>query len=86
MIIALTTDFGSGSTYVAQLKGVLLSALPEARLVDVTHDIAPQALREAELVVRATAWAFPVGTTHLVVVDPGVGTSRRAIARPSFVA
>jgi S-adenosyl-L-methionine hydrolase (adenosine-forming) len=79
-LIALTTDYGSGSTYVAQLKGVLLSALPDARLLDVTHDVAPQSIREAELVMRSVAFALPLGTTHVVVVDPGVGTSRRGIA------
>src|SRR5687768_15831145 len=79
-LIALTTDFGAGSAYVAQLKGVLLSALPEARLLDVTHGVPAGSIREAELVVRAVAFALPLGTTHIVVVDPGVGTPRRGIA------
>lgn len=79
-LIALTTDFGSGSPYVAQMKGVLLSALPEVRLVDVTHDVPAHSLRHAEIVLRASAFAFPLGTVHLVVIDPGVGTSRRPIA------
>jgi len=79
-LIALTTDFGSGSPYVAQMKGVLLSALPEARLVDVTHDIPAHSIRHAEIVLRASAFAFPLGAVHVVVIDPGVGTDRRPIA------
>jgi len=79
-LITLTTDFGSGSTYVAQLKGVLLSRLPTARIVDVSHDLAAHDIGTAELHLRGTAFAFPLGTTHLVVVDPGVGTTRRPIA------
>jgi len=79
-LIALTTDYGSSSHYVAQLKGVIYSALPDARIVDVIHDIPPQSLLHAEVALRATAFAFPLGTVHVVVVDPGVGTSRRGIA------
>lgn len=79
-IIALTTDFGVGSTYVAQLKGVLLSALPAACIVDACHDLPPYDLRAAEVFLRGVAFAFPLGTVHLVVVDPGVGTARRGIA------
>jgi S-adenosyl-L-methionine hydrolase (adenosine-forming) len=79
-IIALTTDFGSGSPYVAQMKGVLYSALPEVRVVDVVHDIPPQAVRHAEVIMRAAAFTFPLGTVHIVVVDPGVGTKRRGLA------
>lgn len=78
-LITLTTDFGDGS-YVAQIKGVLLSALPEARIVDVTHAVPPYSVRHAEVVLRGTGFAFPVGTVHLVVVDPGVGSARRPIA------
>jgi S-adenosyl-L-methionine hydrolase (adenosine-forming) len=80
MIAALTTDFGLSSPYVAQMKAVLLAAVPDVRLVDVTHDLPPQSLRHAEVVLRAAAFAFPLGTVHLVVVDPGVGTERRPIA------
>lgn len=78
--IALTTDFGSGSSYVAQMKGVLLSSLPEARMVDVSHDVPPQSIREAALLLRGVAFAFPLGTVHVVVIDPGVGSERRGIA------
>ena len=79
-IIALTTDFGQGSTYVAQLKAVLLGSLPEANLVDISHGIAAQSILEAELSLRATAYIFPEGSVHLVVVDPGVGSLRQPIA------
>jgi len=79
-IITLTTDFGHGSAYVAQMKGVLLSALPQARLIDITHDLPPQSIKHTEVLLRSTAFAFPLGTVHLVVVDPGVGTARRGIA------
>jgi len=79
-LIALTTDFGASSPYVAQMKAVLLNALPEAVLVDVTHAIPPRSIRDAEVVLRGAAFQFPVGTTHVVVIDPGVGTARQPIA------
>ena len=79
-VIALTTDFGWGSAYVAQIKGVLLSATPDCRIVDISHNIKPQDLLETALLLRGTAFALPLGTVHLVVVDPGVGTKRRALA------
>jgi S-adenosyl-L-methionine hydrolase (adenosine-forming) len=78
-LITLTTDFGSGSPYVAALKGVLLSANPVVQLIDISHDIEPQNLRQGAIVLsEATPW-FPAGTIHVAVVDPGVGTSRRMI-------
>jgi len=79
-VIALTTDFGWGSAYVAQMKGVLLSATPDCRIVDISHSIKPQDVQETALLLRGTAFSLPLGTVHLVVVDPGVGTDRRAIA------
>ncbi len=79
-IIALTTDFGVGSPYVAQMKGVLLSASTDLVVVDVAHDLPAYDVRAAELSLRGTAFAFPVGAVHLVVVDPGVGGARRCIA------
>lgn len=79
-LITLMTDFGSGSSYVAQVKGVLWSAVPDARLVDVAHDLPPFSVRAAEVLLRGYAFAFPPGTVHLVVVDPGVGTARRPLA------
>lgn len=79
-IITLTTDFGTRDAYVAAMKGVILSRCPDVRLVDVTHEIAPQEVMEAAFVLRGAAPHYPEGTIHLVVVDPGVGTSRRAVA------
>ncbi|ARA95051.1 hypothetical protein AWN76_006805 [Rhodothermaceae bacterium RA] len=79
-LITLTTDFGTGDAYVAAMKGTILSILPEARLVDITHDIAPQDVMAAAFVLREAVPYFPRGAVHLVVVDPGVGTDRRAVA------
>ncbi len=79
-IITLTTDFGSGSPYVAQIKGVILSIHPQAVLVDVTHDIAPQDVRQGALVLDDVTGRFPPGSIHVAVVDPGVGTDRRILA------
>ena len=78
-LIAITTDFGWGSSYVTQLKGVLLSCVPNCQIVDVAHDIAPQSIRDAELLMRGVAFALPVGCVHLVVVDPGVGSKRQGV-------
>jgi S-adenosyl-L-methionine hydrolase (adenosine-forming) len=79
-IITLTTDFGLSGPYVAAVKGVLLERAPGAQLVDVCHTIAPQNILEGGFVLANIVEAFPVGTVHLVVVDPGVGTERRLIA------
>jgi len=78
-IITLTTDFGTGSPYVAQMKGVILSINPEAVLVDITHDIAPQDVRHGALVLEEVTQRFPQGTIHVAVVDPGVGTDRNIV-------
>ncbi len=79
--ITLTTDFGTRDSYVAQVKGVLLRLGPEGlRLVDLSHEIAPQGVREGALFLRAAVPRFAAGTIHLAVVDPGVGSGRRAIA------
>lgn len=79
--VTLTTDFGTRDPYVAQLKAELYARGPtELDVVDLSHEIAPQNVREAALFVRAAWPRFPAGTIHLVVVDPGVGSSRRALA------
>jgi S-adenosylmethionine hydrolase len=78
-LLTLTTDFGTGSPYVAQMKGVILSICREAELIDVTHAIAPQNIREGALVLDDVLPRFPAGTIHVAVVDPGVGTTRRLI-------
>jgi S-adenosylmethionine hydrolase len=79
-MITLTTDFGMRDGYVPAMKGTILSIHPEARLVDVTHEIDPQDVMEAAFVLRTTVPYYPPGTVHCVVVDPGVGTDRRAVA------
>src|SRR3954468_8358607 len=79
-IITLTTDFGTADGYVGEMKGVLLSLVPEAQLVDITHDIPPQDVERARLTLARTWRRFPPGTIHIVVVDPGVGSSRSALA------
>ncbi|HLV79951.1 MAG TPA: SAM-dependent chlorinase/fluorinase [Chthonomonadaceae bacterium] len=78
-LITLTTDFGLADTYVGVMKGVILGIAPAARLVDLTHAIAPQDLLEASARLEAAIPYFPPGTIHLVVVDPGVGTERAAL-------
>ncbi len=78
--LTLTTDFGLRDAYVAAMKGVVLGICPDVRMVDVTHEIAPQDVMEAAFVLRGAAPHFPDGTVHLVVVDPGVGTCRRPVA------
>ncbi len=79
-VITLTTDFGTADGYVGEMKGVLLSAAPEATLVDISHDIEPQDVHGARLLVERCWCRFPPGTIHVVVVDPGVGSTRGAIA------
>lgn len=79
-IVSLLTDFGLTDSYVGQVKGVIVGLAPGISLVDLTHEIPPQDVQEGAFQL-ATAWsAFPEGTVHLAVVDPGVGTDRRAIA------
>jgi S-adenosylmethionine hydrolase len=80
LIVTLLTDFGLKDHYVAALKGVILSHDPRIRIVDITHDVPPFDLLGASYLLSACHAEFPPGTVHLVVVDPGVGSSRRAIA------
>jgi len=75
-VVTLTTDFGSGSGYVAELKGRLLHAKTPFTLVDISHDVPPHDIRDAAWLVGQSCPAFPSGTLHIVVVDPGVGTDR----------
>lgn len=80
MIISLTTDFGTRDGYVGTMKGVMAAIAPGAAFVDITHTIRPQNVREAAYVLWTSLPYFPHDAVHLVVVDPGVGTARRAIA------
>ncbi|MBN1201472.1 MAG: SAM-dependent chlorinase/fluorinase [Anaerolineae bacterium] len=79
-LIALLTDFGLSDAYVGTMKGVILSICPAAHLIDLTHTIPPQNVRQAAYVLLTTFRYFPASTVFLVVVDPGVGTSRQPIA------
>jgi S-adenosyl-L-methionine hydrolase (adenosine-forming) len=79
-LVALLSDFGTRDHYVGALKGAVLTACPEATLVDVVHDLPPHDIDAASFALGAAAPAFPPGTVLLAVVDPGVGSSRRALA------
>jgi len=79
-IVALLTDFGSQDYYVGAVKGAVLAACPDATLVDIAHDLPAHEVEEAAYCLAAAVSAFPAGTVFLVVVDPGVGSGRRALA------
>jgi S-adenosylmethionine hydrolase len=79
-VVTLSSDFGTADGYVGAMKGVIVSSAPRVRIVDITHEIGPGDVRSGALAIEAAAPFFPPGTIHLVVVDPGVGTPRRAIA------
>jgi S-adenosylmethionine hydrolase len=78
-IIALLTDFGSASHYAGTMKGVVLTLCPDVTLVDITHEIPPHDVLTGALELAASYKFFPAGTIFLVVVDPGVGSSRRGL-------
>ncbi len=78
-IITLTTDFGTSDHYVGAMKGVILNINPEAQLVDICLDIQAYDVLEGAFAIAEAYSYFPSRTIHLVVVDPGVGTSRRPI-------
>ena len=79
-IITLTTDFGLADPYVAAMKGVILSLNPAVTIVDITHQVGPQQVAQAAFLLAQVLPYFPPGTIHVVVVDPGVGTRRQALA------
>jgi len=79
MIIALLTDFGSRDYYVGAMKGVILSVNAQAIIVDITHEIPPQDIRSAGFTLRACYKNFPAKTIFAAIIDPGVGSNRRAI-------
>lgn len=79
-LITILSDFGTADGYVAEMKGVLHSLVPEAQIVDASHDVPPQDIELARLTLARYWRRFPPGTVHLVVVDPGVGSSRAVIA------
>ncbi len=78
-IITLTTDFGLTEAYVGAMKGVLLGVNPDAILVDICHDVRAHSITQAAFILKTAYPYFPRKSVHLVVVDPGVGTERRAV-------
>jgi len=78
-IITLTTDFGAADHYAGTMKGVIMGIAPQARIVDISHDVRPfQISQGAYIIAQACRW-FPPKTIHVIVVDPGVGSARRPI-------
>jgi S-adenosylmethionine hydrolase len=78
-LLTLLTDFGLDDYYVAAVKGVVLARAPGATIVDLAHGVAPGDVEGAAFLLAAAAPAFPPGTVHLAVVDPGVGSARRLL-------
>jgi S-adenosylmethionine hydrolase len=79
-VISLLTDFGTKDGFVGTMKGVIWKILPDARIADLSHEIAPQNVMEGAIALWRAAPFFPAGTVHIAVVDPGVGTQRRSMA------
>ena len=79
-VITLLTDFGTDDPFVGVMKGVILGRFPSARIVDLTHGIAPQDVAHGAFWLERSFRWFPAGTVHVAVVDPGVGTARAALA------
>ncbi len=79
MLITLTTDFGYRDPFVGIVKGVIAGVNPNARVIDLSHDIPPQDITAGALVLRHSVPYFPRGTTHVAIIDPGVGSARRPL-------
>ena len=79
-IITLTTDFGLADSYVGEMKGVILGINAQASIVDISHAVQPQRILQAVFMTQVAWRSFPTGAIHVSIVDPGVGTDRRAIA------
>ncbi len=78
-MITLTTDFGLDDEYVGVMKGVIVANAPGTTIIDLTHNITSQAVREAAFLLAASYHYFPKGTVHVAVVDPGVGSDRKIV-------
>ncbi len=79
-LITFTTDFGLRDGFVGVIKGAALSINPEARFVDITHQIEPQNIQQGAFLLANSTPYFPAAAIHVCVVDPGVGSTRRALA------
>ena len=79
MLITLTTDFGYRDPFVGIMKGVIAGINPNARVIDLSHDIPPQDVMAGALVLRHSVSYFPRGTIHVAVIDPGVGSARQPL-------
>ncbi len=82
-VVTLTTDFGTNDHFVGAMKGVICDIVPEAQIVDITHAVQAFDVLDGALAIAQAYSYFPNGTIHMVVVDPGVGTSRRPILASS---
>src|SRR5438046_8241349 len=82
-IVTLLSDFGTADSYVAEMKAVLLSRKADLTVVDITHEISPCDVRAGQYLLSRSWKYFPRSTIHVAVIDPGVGTERRAIAGES---
>jgi S-adenosyl-L-methionine hydrolase (adenosine-forming) len=82
-IVTLTTDFGLNDHFVGAMKGVILEILPEAAIVDISHAVQAFDVLDGAIAISQAYSYFPTGTVHVVVVDPGVGTTRRPIIASS---
>jgi len=79
-VITLTTDFGQYDGYVGTMKGVIHTLVPDAKVVDISHEVTPQQINEGAFILYRAYRYFPAGAVHVAVVDPGVGTARLPIA------
>ena len=82
-IVTLTTDFGTNDHFVGAVKGVILDIVPEATIVDISHAVQAFDVLDGALTISQAYSYFPTGTIHMIVVDPGVGTTRRPIIASS---
>ena len=78
-IVTLITDFGRKGEYSGAMKGAILNVNPRCQIIDITHEIEPQNILQASWVLKNSYSYYPPGTIHMAIVDPGVGTARRAI-------
>ena len=78
-IITITSDFGLNDHFIGAMKGVILEIAPEAQIIDISHAVQPFDILDGALTISQAYSYFPAGTVHMVIVDPGVGTTRRPV-------